>query len=169
MAKFLNIGDKVINLDQVTTMIDGLDYDDNAELKVRFSGETSIVVFRGDDRERLLTWMNGQDRLHNLEERRISSIVRSAFDPFIDTDRLTTIYSLFNEIPGHEHLLLCLESEEVGSVRTKEMVSEVLVSWNSGIRAVDRLRAYRDSMQEEQAEEFSGNEEAHEWASDHQE
>lgn len=71
------------------------------------------------------------------------------FNPFVETDKLTAIYSLFNEIPDHEQLLLCLEDEDHGSIRIKEEDGTAglpVVSWRSALEAIDRIHAYRESL-----------------------
>lgn len=93
----------------------------------------------------LKAYMARQERLLNDDEHRIACIVNNAFDPFIDTERLTAIYSLFSEIQTRENLLLCLESEEVGSIRLKGDLS-VVVAWENAVEAVDRIHAYRQEV-----------------------
>lgn len=147
MDKFLNIGGKVINLDNVTAMYDGK-CDNHAAVTVRFTSDANRIQFSGEDRALLLAWMARQERLLSAQDHMRQQIVNDAFNPFIDTDKLTAIYSLFNDIPGHERLVLCLESEEVGCVRAKDNLSELLVSWKSAIEAVGRLHAYHQGVQD---------------------
>lgn len=73
-------------------------------------------------------------------------IVGDAFDPFID-DRFTAIYSLFQQIPTHEQLLLCIETDEVGSVQRKDN-RQVVVIWENCKQAIDRITAYRQQVEE---------------------
>lgn len=144
MPEFLSIGGKVVNLAAVVAVYDSV-VDDRATTTMRFAGDDNYIRFRGEDRALLLAWMARQERLLSEQDEMRRQIVSDAYNPFIDEEKLTVIYSLFCEIATHGDLLLCLESEEVGSIRYKADTS-IAVEWTNAVEAVDRLHAYRLSL-----------------------
>lgn len=156
MAKFIKASKTaVVNLDDVAATI----HDESGfnsvsgqtpSVTVYMAGGAQITVLKSDPNYQLwLDFMNRQQPLLSTQDQRRQSIVDGVFNPFVETDKLTAIYSLFAEIPERETLLLCLESEEIGSIRIKEEDGTAglpVVEWQSAVEAVDRIHAYRESL-----------------------
>src|SRR5690348_12765077 len=91
---------------------------------IHLVGSPPVVVTENDENyTRWLDWLSSKQPLKTGVEAGRERIISDAFNPFIDDEKLTVIYSLFNDIPTHSELLLCLESEEVGAIRYKADLS----------------------------------------------
>lgn len=118
---------------------------------IHLAGAQITVLERDPNYQLWLDFMDRQNSLLSTQDQQRQNIVDGVFNPFVETDKLTAIYSLFNEIPDHSSLMLCLEDEDHGSIRRKEafgIPGVSIVVWQSAIEAVDRLHAYRDALAE---------------------
>lgn len=139
--------DTVINLEHVASVFhyasDSHSISQSKSITIHLVGGSTVQVLESDPNyKRWIDFIARQQPLATNREKRIREAVADAYDPFIN-EKIVDVYALFCTIPLHDELLLCMESDEVGSVRRKNDPSCVLVSWESAVEAVDRLHAYR--------------------------
>lgn len=153
MSKLVKARDgAIVSLDHVAAIFHDANGFNSASghtksVAISLVGGAMVTVLETDPNyQRWLDFMDQKPPLKSSEDERREQIVNGAFDPFIDSDKLTTVYSLFDQIPVHDGLMLCIESEDIGSVRSKTDPSRVYVEWHSAIEAIDRLHAYRESV-----------------------
>lgn len=138
MSKIVRVGPLVLDLDaSVLEMVDG------PAMRVHTQGMTfgpfpQKSAMYGD----LMAYWDAQMDLYAYNQYQADAPLRSAldaaFDPFIDDNKVVNVYLLFHDLPDPENLVLCLESEDVGSVRMRGSY-EPVIGWESVREAIDVL------------------------------
>lgn len=141
--------DAVIDLDSIVAIfhdasgfqsLDGK----SRSVTIHLNGGTVVTILESDPH--YAYWL-AYMRRPSLEDVRSREIVNAAFDPFLH-EKFQSIYLLFQEIPEHEELVLCVETDEIGTLRHKSDLSEIVLSWASTVEAVDCLHSYKVALEE---------------------
>lgn len=146
--QFVRLGGLLVDLEQCALQV-GTETGGGLGIMVILHTQILHTFFENkepDEYAALKSYMDQQptlaDVLAEQENQRRRNVIDAAFDPFIDSDKIMNLYSLFYDLPDHRRLVLCIESEDMGSIRQRGSYEPVL-SWDNVHEAIDLLASYR--------------------------